>query len=212
VGAESVLRAHPAARLRDAGTIATQALLPAALALALSLFFRYAATGYWGVPAAIVTAALFAVVVYAQYAAQDADGAATETARVVQIAAAHLGLFALLGVFYAYDLPPLAAALLAGAAAAVFALEPLREADLGWADLLLYAGAAGLFLAQARFGLTYARLDGLVAALFLTLAFYAGVGLVVAALQRRLDRRVWTEYGLVAAVGLAIVIVAQILA
>jgi hypothetical protein len=211
VGVEGVLRAHPAARLREPGAIATQALLPAAFVLALALFFRYATTGYWGVVGALATTVAFALLVYAQYALLDVDGAARDAGRTVQIAAAHAGLFALLGVLYAYDFAPLAAALLAGAAAAVFAIEPLREADLDWRDLLIYTLAAGFFLAQVRFGLGYARLDGLLAALFLTLAFYAGLGLLSAALTKRLDRRVWVEYGVVAAVGLTVVIAGQAL-
>lgn len=212
VGVEGVLRAHPAARLREGGAIATQALLPAAFVLALALFFRYATTGYWGVVGALATTAAFALLVYAQYALLDVDGAAREAGRTVQLAAAHAGLFALLGVLYAYDLAPLAAALLAGAAAAAFAVEPLREAELDWRNQLTYALAAGFFLAQLRFGLGFARLDGLLAALFLTLSFYAGVGLVTAALAHRLERRVWVEYGLVAAVGLVVVIAGQALA
>jgi hypothetical protein len=38
-----------------------------------------------------------------------------------------------------------------------------------------------------------------------------GLGLLSAALTKRLDRRVWVEYGVVAAVGLIVVIAGQAL-
>jgi len=209
LGAEGVLRGHPAARLRESGDAAAQAALPAGFALALALFWRYVATGYWGVPAALLTTLLFGALVYAQYAALDTDGAARDTARVAQLAAAHAGLFATLSVLYAYDLSAIAAALLAGATACLFALVPLRQSELNWSATIVYALAAGFALAQVRFALTYARLDGLIAALFLTLAFYGGLGLTTAAIEGRLDRRVWLEYTLVLVVGVAIVAAGQ---
>ena len=132
-----------------------------------------------------------------------------DTARVAQLAAAHAGLFATLSVLYAYDLSAIAAALLAGATACLFALVPLRQSELNWSATIVYALAAGFALAQVRFALTYARLDGLIAALFLTLAFYGGLGLTTAAIEGRLDRRVWLEYTLVLVVGVAIVAAGQ---
>lgn len=211
IGTDGVLRAHPAGRLRGPWASLQQAALPAAFAVAAALFFRYVASGYWGLFAALLTTVLFGIVVYAQYAALDIDGAAVEASRVVQLAAAHAGLFALLAVFYAYDLRPLPAALLAGMVATVFAPEVLRDVDATPGERLTYAVAAGLFVAQLRWGLEYARLDGLLAALLLTLAFYGGLGLVAAGLTRRLDRRTWAEYLTVVAVGAVIVLLGALI-
>lgn len=205
VGTDGVLRAHPAGRLRGRWESLQQAALPAAFAVAAALFFRYVATGYWGLFASVLTGVAFGVVVYAQYATLDIDNAAADAARVVQLAAAHAGVFMLLALFYAYDLRPLPAAVLAGVVAAIFAPEVLRDAEARLGERVTYALAAGLFLAQLRWGLEYVRLDGLLAALLLTLAFYGGLGLLAAGLTRRLDRRTWAEYGLVLLVGMAIV-------
>lgn len=211
LGLDGILRGHPASRLRGATTTATQLLLPAAFVVAAALFFRYVASGYWSLLASLATGALFTIVGAAAYASLDLDAEAGGLPRLVLVAAAYAGLYGLLAAFYAFDLSPFAAAVLAGVAGAIFAVELFREVDLASGDLALYAAASGFALAQVRWAAAYVRLDGLLAAMFLLLVFYVLTGLTLAAVTRKIERRVAVEYGLVGAIGVAIVIAGRLI-
>ncbi len=210
LGLDGVLRSHPLGRLRASAEVAGQLLLPAAFVVAAALFFRYVSVSYWSLLAALGTGLAFALVCYAEYAALDVDDAGA-LPRTVLLVAAFAGLYGLLAAFYAYDLGAPAAALLCGVAGVVFAYELYREADISAADRVLYTLVAGFVLAQVRWALQFVRLDGLLAAMFLLLVFYLVTGLSLAALGRRLDRRVGAEYGVVAAAGLVVIVVARLI-
>jgi hypothetical protein len=210
IGTEGVLRSHPAGRVRAREAVVAQVLTPVGFAVAAALFFRWVATGYWGVPGALLTGLLFAGVLYASYFSLDVQGAASSLGRTVLVSAAYAGLFALLAVYYTFDLSAWGAALLTGVAAALFSVEVFREAELPAGDLALYSAVSGLALAQSRWAAGYVRLDGLLAAMLLLLAFYVGTGVVLAALTRRLDRRVALEFASVGAAGLLIVVIGRL--
>lgn len=210
LGLDGVLRGHPLGRLRASGESAGQLLLPAGFVVAAALFFRYVSVSYWSLLAALAIGVAFALVCYAEYATLDIDDA-NALPRTVLLVAAFAGLYGLLAAFYAYDLSAPAAALLCGVAGAVFAYELYREAELSAAERALYTLAAGFVLAQIRWALQFVRLDGLLAAMFLLLAFYLITGLSLAALARRLERRVAAEYGMVAVIGLVVIVVARLL-
>ncbi|HEY7295679.1 MAG TPA: hypothetical protein VH916_11605 [Dehalococcoidia bacterium] len=209
LGLDGILRSHPIGRLRGSVDAAVHLLLPSAFVVAAALFFRYVTVGYWGVLASLATGAMFALICYAEYATLDVDDA-NGVPRTVLLVAAYAGLYGLLAALYAYDLSAPAAALLCGLAAAIFAVELFRDADLTAADRALYSGVAGFVVAQVRWSMQFVRLDGLLAALLLLLVFYMIVGLALAALARRLDRRVATEYGAVAAAVLLVIVVARL--
>ncbi|HZQ38209.1 MAG TPA: hypothetical protein VFD32_19935 [Dehalococcoidia bacterium] len=210
LGLDGVLRGHPLGKLRSSAAIAEQLLLPAAFVVAAALFFRYVSVSYWSLLAALGTGIAFALVCYAEYATLDLDDAHA-LPRTVLLVAAFAGLYGLLAAFYAYDLGAPAAALLCGVAGAVFAFELYRETELSAADRALYTLVSGFMLAQVRWALQFLRLDGLLAAMFLLLVFYLITGLSLAAVARRMDRRVGAEYSIVAIAGLAVIVVARLL-
>jgi hypothetical protein len=211
LGTDGVLRTHPLGRLRGPYAAASQVLLPTAFAVAAALFFRWVSTGYWGVAGTLLSGLLFAVVVYASYFSLDAQIVDGGLGRSVLIGAAYTGFFALIAVYYAFDLSLPAAALVAGVAGAVFSVEVFREAELDPADLLIVSLASGYLIAQVRWASGFVRLEGVLAALLLLLVFYIGTGLLLARTLRRLDQRVAVEFAVVGVAGLAVVLIGRLL-
>ncbi|HLZ70215.1 MAG TPA: hypothetical protein VKV26_09955 [Dehalococcoidia bacterium] len=210
LGLDGILRSHPLGRLRGGAGTATALLLPAAFVVAAALFFRYASVGYWGVLASLATGVMFAGVCYAEYAVLDHEDA-NALPRTILLIAAFIGLYGLLAALYAYNLSAPAAALLCGLAAAIFAVELFRDAELSAGDQALYGLVSGIVVAQARWALQFVRLDGLLAAMLLLLVFYTVTGVALAAIVRRLDQRTAAEYALVAVAGAVVIVAARLI-
>ncbi len=77
--------------------------------------------------------------------------------------------------------------------------QPLRQA-------LIYAGVIGLALGECLWALNYWRATPLLAGLLLVLIYYAMTGIAQQHGRGALDRRVLAEFGLVALVGLVIIL------
>lgn len=175
-----------------------------------SLFFRYVASGYWSVLAAIGTGLAFGAICYAEYFSLDADESRGGAARLLLVSADYAGVFALLSAFYAFDLALPAAAALAGLVGAIFAYDIFRDAELRATDVVVYSLVSGFLLAQLRWAAGYLAIDGLLAALLLLMVYYVATGLTFSSLTRRLDRRIAAEYLLVGGAGLLIVLVGRL--
>lgn len=210
LGLEGVLRAHPAGRLGGPAEAAARLLGPVAFVVGAALFFRYVASGYWSVLAAIATGLAFGAVCYAEYFSLDVEEARGAAGRLLLVSADYAGLFALLSAFYAFDLALPAAAALAALAGVIFAFDIFRDAGLSAGDTAVYSLAAGFLLAQLRWAAGFLAIDGLLAALLLLLVYYVATGLTFSSLSRRLDRRVVAEYVLVGGVGLLIVLIGRL--
>lgn len=88
----------------------------------------------------------------------------------------------------------------------LLALEFLRSAGRGFRRTALYAAIAGLGTGEILWAMNYWRISGITGGLILLLGFYATTGLANQQLQGRLTRRVLIEYGVVALVGLAVLL------
>ena len=76
-------------------------------------------------------------------------------------------------------------------------------------ETVVFAIVAGLLVAQARWLLFFLPLDGYPAGLALVLAFYLVTGVLHAYVIRQLNSVTAASYGLVAAIGVALLLVAR---
>jgi hypothetical protein len=201
-GSDSLIRSHP--RLGGRSTL-LHWIVPGATALVLGSVLNQTAPGpVWWLGLGLSALALVAVLV-AEYIVVDRSDPAWEAAALGLTAVAYglaLLLFALLRSLSARAL---ISASLSGLLAAALALRlfGLRRA-LPW-PALLYAGLAGAVTAEVVWALSYWRVASASSAGLLALVpFYVLVGLAQQHLAGRLSRRVWIEYAVVGAAGLAI--------
>jgi hypothetical protein len=88
----------------------------------------------------------------------------------------------------------------------LLALELLRGAGRDFAHTALYALIAGLITGEIIWAMNYWRIQGVTGGLILLLGFYVASGLANQQLQGRLTRRVLLEYGIVALIGLMVLL------
>src|SRR4029079_17128666 len=93
-----------------------------------------------------------------------------------------------------------------GLAAGLLAVAILRSHGTAPDRSRLHAALVALVLAQAGAGVSYWSAPALVGGALLLLIFYTLAGLSEAILEGGLDRRVVLEYGVVAAVGMALIL------
>jgi hypothetical protein len=185
--------------------------VPALFALGAALALGEAVEGVWVYPAAIGAALLFAVTLNAEYLTVDPNAETYEGARLLLLLVIYITGFA---VFWAVlsGAPPLALGVgLVGVTAGLLTVDSLRELEEDTSDLLFQAGAVGLVMAEVRLALHYLSLDERLAAAFMLIAFYVTTGLIQNRVSGRLDRQTLINYGIVAGVGLLIVIGARLL-
>jgi hypothetical protein len=82
---------------------------------------------------------------------------------------------------------------------------------LDHAHLLLYAAIAGLIIGEACWGLNYWAVGALVGGSFLLVLFYGAFGIISARLAGTLTRRVISEFVLVAAAGLIVIVASALI-
>ena len=180
-------------------------IVPAAAAAVLALALAQLPVGVpWWLGLA-GSAALWPIVVLAEYVTLDAG----EDRR--PLATQGLGLLTYLLVFVLFTglaaggaraaFSATSCGALAGfMACRLFALNP--RPDIGRAGL--YALAVGLLAAEAMWAMSYWRVRPVSAAAVGLALFYVSVGILGAQLQGRLRRRLWLEYGIVGLLALLV--------
>ncbi|HEY4684467.1 MAG TPA: hypothetical protein VII57_00330 [Dehalococcoidia bacterium] len=211
LGADGIMREHPlAARETDVAWTAPLLFLPTLLALGAGLFLEDALTGYWVLPGVLVAALILAGVLYAQHTSIDTQGALYPAARFVLNLGTYLAGFAFYAVVYTFDVSLVPAALTVGLISVLLAVEVLREAEADPVRALVYAGAIGVVIAEARWALYFLPLESYLAGVFLLLAFYVSSGLVQHHLNGDLRRPVIGEFVAISSLGVLIVALGRI--
>ncbi len=217
LGTDGVLRAARRSAFDDAagaggiGADTTPYLfLPTLLALTVPVFAEYNAQGYWTIVAGLGAGLLFGVVVVAEVASVRATDPLQGAARFIAAAATYLVGFSLFSLAYAFDLGLTAALVAVAALSVLLAVELLRDGAIDPLETLLFAGIAGLVVAQARWVLQFMPIDSYFAGLTLLLVFYFVTGLMHSYMTRHLSTSVVLQYAAVAIVGVAMVIGARV--
>ncbi|HXG41722.1 MAG TPA: hypothetical protein VNL95_03245 [Dehalococcoidia bacterium] len=211
LGTDGIVRAHPHASFRRLDDTALHLFLPVTYAVASAIFLESVVAGYWSVPAALAMSLPFALLVHAEYVSADQSDEGYHTARVLLNMATYLTAFLFFATLYRQDLDLhlLVRTAAVGVVSLLLAVDVLREEALEAPRTLLYALVVGALVAQAAWGTHFLPLENNAAAVFLLLAFYLVTGLLHQYLGERLNLRTATEFGGIASLGMAAVVVAH---
>jgi len=209
LGTDGIVRTHPQSPFRRLDETALYLFVPVLFTLAVGLFLEETAEGYWTVPAGLLAALPFAILVQAEYNSVQPGSEAYQTARFYLNIATYLIAFLFYATISDFDLGLLSSAFAVGVVSLLLAVEVLREEALETPRTLLYAAAIGTLLAEAAWTLHFLPLEGPVAATFLLLAFYLMTGLMHAYLGDRLNLRTGGEFAAIASLGLIIVVLSH---
>ncbi len=206
VGTDRVLRLArgPSVELGLDPTL--QVVLPAMYALAAPVLLEDMVRGWWALLAGLAAGVGFAVVLATQVHSVRPYEQWLVFARPVANAAVYVTGFALFALTYVFDLGLPASLAAVGLAAALLAIELLRDGRADPADTIALAGVVALVVAQLRWTLHFVPLEGYLAALALLLAFFLAGGLLHAHLTLQLRRAVIAQYAVIAVAGSALII------
>ena len=210
LGTEGLLRIERRTAFEDGGIDVTPFLfLPALYALTMPVFLEENLRGWWTFPAGLAAGLGLGAVAVAEVASVRERDPLREQARFFAAGATYLVAFALYSLTYSAGLEVRTAIIATGLMSALLAVELLREHEVDQRETLILALAAGLVLAELRWGLHYLPLDGHLAALALLFGFYFVTGILAAHLTRALDALAAVQYGGITAGGVALVVAAH---
>ena len=211
LGTDGILRTHPNAVLEeDIAWTAPLLFLPTLLSLGSGLFLEDALNGYWVLPGALAVSVLMAAVLTAEYVSVDPYSRVYAGARFVLNLGTFLTAFAFYAVVYSFDVSLVPAALTVGLISLLLSVEVLRESEADPVRALVFAGAIGIIVAQARWALYFLPLESYLAGVFLLLVFYLTSGLVQHHLNDDLRPPVVSEFALITILGIVIVTIGRV--
>jgi hypothetical protein len=203
-GSDHVIRSHPALRHSPERRTVMHWIVPGATTLVLGAALNRAPEGpLWWLGLGL-SAVLLIIVLAAEYVVVDRDDPRWPAAALVLTALAYALALLLFALLRGLSARALITAPLGGLVAAALALRllVLRAAPLARAGL--FALVIGAVSGEALWALNYWRVAPSSAGLLAMIPFYLGVGVAQQHLAGRLTARVWVEYGVVGALGLAI--------
>jgi hypothetical protein len=205
-GMDSLLRSHPKAQAAPQSGAFVLWGLPVLTVVALQLgLSRLPGNELWWLGLAGSGIAV-ALVLAAEYISFDPEHPLYLPVQLLMTGLVYVLALALFTAIYESKGRALLTGTVASSAAAILALRMLWMHVRRLGPVLLYAGAVGVVVGECMWALGYSRAAPLAAGLLLLLIFYLGAGLSQAALQRTFGRRTLIEFGIVAAVGLVIVL------
>jgi len=159
---------------------------------------------------ALAAAALMGIVLYAETASLDGQGQFYPASRFILNVGTFLTAFAFYVVVYEFEVSLLPAALTVGLISMLLAVEVLREAEADPIRALVFAGAIGLVVAEARWALYFLPLESYLAGVFLLLCFYVSSGLIHHHLDDDLHAPIALEFSVITLLGVVIVALGRI--
>lgn len=212
LASDGIVRSHPKGRFQRLDDTALYLFVPVLFTLAAGLFLEEIAKGYWAAPAGLLMAVPFGFALQAEYHSVYPEATAYQTGRLVLNVITYATAFLFFAAIYEFELGLVIAIFAVSVVSFLLAIEVLREEAMETPRTLLYAGAIGLLLAEATWSLHFLPLRDTVAAVFLLLAFYLLSGLMHNYLGQRLNLRTASEFAVMAALGLIIIVVSHNLA
>jgi hypothetical protein len=205
-GTDAIVRSHPTARRIEARYSFVTWTLPALTVLLATVLLPRAPTQIYRMAGYVLTGLILILVISAEYYTVDPSDRLYLPARLSLNAWAYLLALIIFVLIYSAKARSLISATGVTVVSTLLALEFLRSAGRGFGRTALYALIAGLVTGEIIWAMNYWRISGLTGGLMLLLGFYVATGLANQQLQGRLSRRVLIEYGLVASIGLAVLL------
>jgi len=203
-GADALIRSHPRLEGWTRYATAIHWILPGATALALGSVLNRTPDGpLWWLGLGLSAVALIAVLV-AEYTVVDRADAAWDLAALGLTALTFALALVLFALLHSLSARALISASAAGLFAAALALRLFVLKDAAPGEAALYAAVVGLITAEAVWALNYWRVSASSATLLALVPFYLSAGIAQQQLAGRLNRRLWIEYAVVGALGLAV--------
>jgi hypothetical protein len=203
-GADALIRSHPRLEGWTRYPTVIHWIVPGTAALALGSVLNRTPDGpLWWLGLGLSAVVLIAVLV-AEYTVVDRADAAWDLAALGLTALTYALALVFFALLHSLSARALISASAAGLVAALLALRLFGLKEAAGGEAALYAAVVGLITAEAVWALSYWRVSASSAALFSLVPFYLSAGLAQQALAGRLNRRLWIEYAVVGALGLAV--------
>ena len=183
--------------------------LPALYVFAAPLLIEHNVSGHAVIGWSLAAGVGFGAIVVTEVLSVRNGSPLYPMARMVITGATYFTAFSLLSMTSALRIGIVPAVLATWFIATMLAIEAVREGEVDPRETVVFAIVAGLLVAQARWLLFFLPLDGYPAGLALVLAFYLVTGVLHAYVIRQLNSVTAASYGLVAAIGVALLLVAR---
>jgi len=205
-GTDAIVRSHPTARRIEARYSFVTWTLPALTVLLATVLLPEAPTRLYLAGGIVLTGLILILVISAEYYTVDPTDSHYPAARLGLNGWAYLLALLVFILIYSAKARSLISATGVTLISSLLALEFLRSAGQEFRRTALYALIAGLCTGEIIWAMNYWRITGLTGGLLLLLGFYLATGLAGQQLQGKLTRRVLVEYGVVALVGLIVLL------
>jgi hypothetical protein len=205
-GTDAIVRSHPTARRIEARYSFVTWTLPALTVLLAAVLLPQAPTQAYRLAGYLLVGLILILVISAEYYTVDPTDGRYLVARLSLNAWAYLLALVIFILIYSAKARSLVSATGVTVVSTLLALEFLRSAGRGFGRTALYALIAGLSTGEIIWAMNYWRIRGMTGGLILLLGFYVATGIANQQLQGRLTRRVLVEFGVVALVGLVVLL------
>lgn len=183
--------------------------VPALYMLAVPVVVEHNVPGELVILGGLVAGGGFGALAWGETASVRAQSEEYDLGRVLVTAGTYVAGFSVFSLTYVFEFSLGTAVLAVALASTMLAVEVLREGEIDPLETLGFAAVTGVVMAEARLLLYYVPLDTYLAGLTLLLAFYLVTGLLHSHITRAFSWPLSAEYGGIAAVGLALVVLAR---
>lgn len=218
-GTDAIVRSHPTARRIEAQFSFVTWTLPALTVLLATVLLPRLPTQLYLAAGLVLTGLVLILVISAEYFTVDSTDRRYALARLGLNAWAYLLALIVFTLIYSGKTRSLVSATGVTLVSSLLALEFLRSAGQSFGRTVLYALIAGLSTGEIIWAMNYWSIkepasdfllqmgfSSPVGGFLLLLGFYVATGLANQQLQGKLTRRVLVEYGVVAVVGLVVLL------
>jgi len=205
-GVDLLIQPHPYVRAGRAGQTFVFWILPALTVIAASQWLSQASSGPAWAAQLLASGTALWFIIRAEFGTVDPDAAAAGRWRLVLNVLVYVLAFGLFALIWQTRARSLIAATLMAVAALLLSIDLMWVTRAGARRVLLHSLPVALVIGQCAWALNYWRASTAIAGLALVLIFYALSGIAAQHLFEKLTRRVLTEFGLIIAAAVLLLI------